>query len=555
MTRRVALAAVALAAAAPLLVYLWVAAHRIGYPYELDWMEGGSVGLAARAAGGHSLYAAPSLAYVGWTYTPLYYWVSAAVGQLIGVGFLTLRLVSLVASLGAMATLAWIVRRDTGVRVAGLLAAGLFAATFRISGAWLDTGRVDSLFVALTLLAVAWGRSARGVRGGVGLGVLAFLAFFTKQIALVALVPLLGYLLLTRRAVGVAALLTLLGLVAGSTVALEAASGGWYGYYVLDELAGQAWAQGVWVSFWTDDVLGPLWPLAALILAGAVLWARRAGLRQWARSGAAYYGLAAGGLIAAAWLSRLHTGGYANVLMPAYAAIALLAGLAAGECLRGGRGASLAGGGGASLAGGGGASLAGGGGATLAGARGASLARISRPRARPRGRLPGATAAIGVAVVAVAQAALLAYPIAAQLPTSADRAAGAQLLARLRALPGNVVVLRHPWYAAQAGKGSFAHGEAITDVLRSSARRGPLALSASLRTALDADHVDAVVLDGRFDAHLLAPALAREFRLASSAITDVPLYPLTDLRTAPRLLYVRVRAADAGAAGLAATAP
>ncbi len=85
-----------------------------------------------------------------------------------------------------MATLAWIVTRETGDRIAGLVAAGLFAATYRISGAWFDTGRVDSLFLALTLLAFAWGRTARGVRGGIALGMLAFLAFFTKQTALLA---------------------------------------------------------------------------------------------------------------------------------------------------------------------------------------------------------------------------------------------------------------------------------------------------------------------------------------------------------------------------------
>ena len=44
-------------------------------------MEGGSVELAARAAGGHSLYVAPTLAYVGWTYTPLYYLLAAGRGQ------------------------------------------------------------------------------------------------------------------------------------------------------------------------------------------------------------------------------------------------------------------------------------------------------------------------------------------------------------------------------------------------------------------------------------------------------------------------------------------
>jgi hypothetical protein len=483
-------AVIGAAAAVPLVIYLWVALHRVGYLYELDWMEGGSVGLAARVAGGHSLYVAPSLEFVGWTYTPLYYWVSAALGKVIGVGFLALRLVSFTASLAAMATLSWIVVRETGERVAGLVAAGLFAATFHISGAWLDTGRVDSLFLALTLLTVAAGRRVRGIRGGIGLGVLAFLAFFTKQTALVALLPVLAYLVVTRRRVGIAALLTLLALVLGSTLALDAASNGWYRYYVFNELANQPWARQVWVRFWTRDILGQLWPLVLLLAVGGGWLGWRGGRRLRWRSPGAYYAISAAGLIAAAWVSRLHTGGYANVLMPAYSALALLAGLACAAALRG------------------------------------RHARFGAPLA---------------AGLLVLQLALLAYPIGAQIPTAADRTAGAELIAWLRALPGRVVVLRHPWYAAEAGKGTFAQEEGITDVLRSSAPRGARALRASLRTALDADGVQAVVLDGQFDAHLLEPELSREFRPIPGTITATPLYPLTDLRTAPMLVYVRVR--------------
>ena len=73
----------------PIGVYLWIALHRVGYRYELDWMEGGSVELAARVAAGHSLYVAPSLSFVGWTYPPLYYCSRAGVAQArSGSGFL-----------------------------------------------------------------------------------------------------------------------------------------------------------------------------------------------------------------------------------------------------------------------------------------------------------------------------------------------------------------------------------------------------------------------------------------------------------------------------------
>jgi hypothetical protein len=480
------------AVAAPIAAYLWVALHRVGYPYELDWMEGGSVELAARVVAGHSLYATPSLGFVGWTYPPLYYLISAGVAKLIGVGFLPLRLVSLTASLVSMATLAWIVIRETGSRIAGLVAAGLFAATFRISGAWFDTGRVDSLFLALTLLTVAWGRWARGVHGGIALGTLAFLAFFTKQTGLLALLPVLVLLALTRRRVGIPALLTLIALVLASTAVLDAATHGWYGYYVFSELAHQPWARQVWLGFWRDDILHRQWPLLILVLAEAVTltWQAR---RLPALSGPPmYYAVAAAGLIVSAWVSRLHTGGYENVLMPAYAAIALLAGLTSAGLIDGRHG------------------------------------RVALP-------LLGVT--LGV------QLGLLVYPISAQIPTTADRTAGAQLIARLRTLPGPVIVIRHPWYATLTGKGTSAQAEAIGDVLRSDSSRGGRALRASLRDALDADNVQAVVLDGPWDARLLGPELTRDFRLQTKPITTSRLYPLTDVRTAPTLLYLRVRPA------------
>jgi Dolichyl-phosphate-mannose-protein mannosyltransferase len=485
----------AVAVAAPIATYVWVAAHRLGYPYEVDWMEGGSVALAARAAAGHSLYVAPSLAYVGWTYPPLYYWVAAAVSKVTGVGFFALRLLSLTASLAAMATLGAMVWRETRDRVAGLVAAGLFAATFVISGAWFDTGRVDSLFIALTLLTLAWGRRARGVVGGMGLGALAFLAFFTKQTALVAVLPALLYLGASRPRVGIPALLTLLGLAVVSTAGLDAATHGWYRYYVFSELSGQSWAQQVWMSFWENDIWRRQWPLVALLVAGgAGLWWEARGRVSW-RSPAAYHVVAAAGLILSAWLSRLHTGGFLNVLMPAYAALALLAGLVYGAVAR-------------------------------------------RARDRPCG-WRSCTGAL-VALALLAQVALLGYRPATQIPTAAQRAAGAALIAGLRSLPGPSIVLRHPWYATLAGRGnSGAQEEAIHDVLRSSAARGARVLRASLARALDAERVQSVVLDYAGDGSLLGPEFMREFRLQRAPITRSRLYPLTDLRTAPVLVYLR----------------
>ena len=227
-----------------------------------------------------------------------------------------------------------------------------------------------------------------------------------------------------------------------------------------------------------------------LILGGGVTLAWRAKALPAAGSPPMYYASAAAGLIGSAWVSRLHAGGYANVLMPAYAAIALLAGL--------------------------------------------TCARLRNGRDRR-------TASPLLGAMLLLQLGLLAYPLGAQIPTAADRVAGAQLLARLRGLPGPVIVFRHPWYATQAGKGTFAQEEAAGDVLRSSATRGRRALLASLHRALDADNVQAVVLDGPWDVHFFGTALTRDFRLQAEPITPSRLYPLTDVRTAPTLLYLRAR--------------
>jgi len=482
---------VALALVAVLL-YVWIAAHRLDYPYELDWMEGGSVGIVGRVLAGHSLYAAPSLKFVGWTYPPLYWLASAVVAQITGLGFLPLRIVSFISSLVAMAMIGKLVRDETGDRSAGVVAAGLFAATYRLSGSWFDVGRVDSMFLALSLVALAYGRRAQGVRGGVVLGLLAFLAFFTKQTALIVVAPALVWLAVTRRPVGVSAMLTLAALVVISTVVLDALTGGWYRYYVFSELSGQGWAAPEWLDFWRTDLFSHLWPLCVLlvltlaVVVGLALRSRRRAAGRAALLPFGYQLAAVAGLLPAAWFSRLHTGGYLNVLLPAYAACALIGGLAYGQLRRHGIFAALL-----------------------------------------------ATAAIVVQLV------VLAYPVAAQIPTRADRAAGGELLTALRKLPGPVLILRHPWYGTLAGKGSFAQGEGISDALRSQAQRGARILRASLPNALDRYDVQTVVLDGDSAPGWLVPQLQREFRLASSAITATALYPLTDLRTAPSLVYVR----------------
>lgn len=424
--------------------------------------------------------------------------------EITGIGFLPLRLVSFVSSLVAIGALWRLTVDATNDRLAGAVAGGLFAGTYALTGWWFDIGREDSLFVALTLVTLWLGRRAHGERAGAAVGALAFLAFFTKQIGLVAVLPALAWLALIRPREGVSALAALAALVAGSTLLIDGLTHGWYRYYIVGELAGQPWDARVWVGFWTHSLYRHLQPVAwmaamALIASLAVRSRSLLGQRsdrgralpailRWRQGrelGVCYELMAAAGLLIAAWFSRLHTGGYLNVLMPAYAGCALIGGLA--------------------------------------------FARMRRF---------GALAAVlAVVLVLVQFAQLLALPNHA-LPHRSVRTAGAELMTRLRLLPGPVLVLAHPWYATLAGKGTFAQSDAIFEVLRSSDPRGSTYMRRELANSLDRYRIQAVVLDHPPPAWL-APQLDRDFVLQSGQITATELRPPSDLRSGPTFLYLR----------------
>ncbi len=495
--------ALGLVAVVPIATYVWIALSRLRYPYDLEWLEGGAVELVRRVSSGQSLYVSPSADFTPWPYPPLYFWASAGVARFTGEGYLPLRIVSFVSSLVVLLLIAAIVRRIAGSWLGGLCGAGLFAATFALGGAWADLGRVDSLFLALLLGAVLAGCIARGWLGGLAVGGLLLLAFLTKQNALIAAVPVLAWLVVFRRSVGVAAGAVLSVGAVASVVVGNALTDGWYGEYVVRELLGQP-VESRWLwGFWLIDLGVPL--LLALVVVG--WWLR--GLRSDPATGAVQlarrHGFLAAvvlGLLAAAWAGRLHSGGFANVVIPAYAAVSLLFGVAV-------------------------------------------AAVLSEPTSTSRltvGRL-------GV-VFAVQVALLLLVPWRGPLPwslipTGADRAAGDRLLAVVDQLPGRVLIPVHPYLLTQVDRPPHAQSLAIGDVLRGRDGRAKAALQADLAAALDG--VSVVLLDTPGEAASWEPVLSRDFTALDASVLDGLVYlgdpdalrPVTDLAIRPTYVYVR----------------
>jgi hypothetical protein len=476
------------------LMYVGVALARMGHPFELEWMEGGCLDHVRRVLAGQPLYVAPSVEFVPYIYTPLYFYVTALVSIPLHGGFLPGRLVSFLASLGVLALIYHLVRRGTSGRLPALLAAGLFVAAYRRGGAWLDIVRVDSLFLLFALAAIAvLAREPRTRTAAFAAGVLFSLAFFTKQIALGITLPiLLGMLIVDRRRLLPFAAALLLGIGGGSLI-MERLTDGWFGFYVFTLPGRHKLLGGPLLDFWTFDLLGPF--TIALALA-AYFFAARAAARGF-RSVILDLSNAAG-LIWASWVARLHDGGYANVLLPAFAAIAIHFGLGLGTLLEHWHERS-------------------------------TPARVFAERF--------------VMALVVVQFLIPVYNPFGQLPRRSDIAAGRALIERIRQTPGDVWLTGQGYLAERAGKPSFAQAQAISDVVRAGDSRGERAWTASLDRAIDQRRFAMVILEDRhgYGTPALEPSLARGYRPIGPVFTpeqDRAFWPVTGTPIRPGTMWV-----------------
>ena len=437
--------------------YIVVACLRMGYPYELEWIEGGMVDHIRWILSGRGLYVEPSLAFVPNYYGPLYLYLGAGLCKIMGVGFLPLRLISFVSSLGCFWMIASLVRRETGGWTWAIVSAGLFAASYRVTGAWMDIARIDSLFLFLALAAVCLVRFRRDTPGLIAAGLLMGLSFLTKQSALCIAAPLVVYALLANKGWSrLAFAATFVGLVAVTTVLFDACTDGWYSRYIFGLPNQHRYIKMVWVTFWWQDIGKNLAVAATMTIFAAALGAR---IRP--RRDLLFYGMLLAGMIGTSWLSRLHEGGYDNVLMPAAAALAIGFALGASRLLSAFQAASAAG-------------------PVSAG----DAPAIHRT-------LLGALCLAGIW-----QFILLAYVPGQQVPSKADRRAGDAMVKTLAKLDGDVLMPEHGFLHTLAGRNTFhAHAGALWAVVQGTDKELTDALLGGFRRAIQTRQYDVLVLD------------------------------------------------------------
>ncbi len=309
-------------------VFALVAGFRLQSPFPIGPFDVGFMQHVRRVLHHQSVYPAPTIRFVPLQYTPLYYYVSAAVARIVGEGFLPLRLVSIVSTLWSMAIIGAFVWRETGDRRSTVIAACLFSATYRAAGAWFDVPSTDMLRLALVLSAAYVLRFRSGLSSALLGAALMVLAALSKQSALVSgSATVLAVATLSRRRAAAFAGAFAIG-VAISTVAMIRWEGDWYPFYVFRIATHQpSWDNVHEVfAFFSGELLGTV-PIA-LLLPWVLLFGTRTGHDTPERAlPAPFYLVSLMGSVAVATASKALQGSSVNATIPVYAWLSVIFGV------------------------------------------------------------------------------------------------------------------------------------------------------------------------------------------------------------------------------------
>jgi hypothetical protein len=330
---------------------------------------------------------------------------------------------------------------------------GLFAACYPTVYGTFDMGRVDMLAIFFVLCALYATRRMHPLFAAL----LWVCAFQTKQGVLpVALLMLCHAWTQPRRVLlGTGGFLAMLGI---SIAWLSHATGGWYSYYVF----GMAGGFGFNAQSAMQYIPGDLGVCAiALIMVLVALLLERPDWRVAVRNPTFnFYLLGTLGLVVFTGYIRAHRGANTNSLIPAYAWIAILFGVALGRLHR---------------------------------------RLTAQPEAGARVVL------VFVMLAAILQIAQQRYSLDDAVPGPDEIAVRDQFEATVRSIPGDVLVLSHPEDARMAGKTEYASSEATGAVITARSQQNGDTLMAEYAELIHSGRLSAVVLDWPAEQYLALP--------------------------------------------------
>ena len=492
LTLRVARAAVA-AESLLLMVLVFVSGfRRLRYPYPLDWVEEGTLTEVGRVMHGLALYVAPTLHYTPYIYAPLFFWVSAAVAQVVGLGYPAMRLVSVGSTAGLFAALfgfVWFESPRCSRWLAALVGVGLFATASTVTGGFFDVGRVDMLCLMFTMMGLLLVRRELLVAAAFCFA----LAMLSKQGMLpIAVLALCSEWQRPRRlAVGLGSLAVFCG---APLLWLHHATGGWSTTFMFRVAAGFALDKRQLVFVLPHEVFPAALLSLALVVGGALV----VGPRRLGR-GASFFVLTGLAMVPYTAYLRAHAGAAINADMPAWLWIAFTAAICFGRLYE----RSVA--------------------DALGGGRAATLSLLAVPLLQ-----------------------MLVYTYGPQflVPLKEKTALREHVIAQVHGMPGDVLMIDHPQYSLAAGKEVYADGKALDGLITSPRLPFGGELKAQLAELVRERHFSALVVDGPLENALVDDRLPTDFRRFYPVRGELATFDTTDQLTEPSWVFLPCRGAS-----------
>lgn len=304
-------------------VFVWLfldtAFSRIDYPYDLEWMEGGAVDHTVRVSNGEALYVAPSLDFTPYIYTPLSYYLSSFLSIFTGEGYIAGRLLSILATLGCFILMYIITFKWSRSYLLSILPVGIFCACYELCFTWFDIGRVDSLFLFFLLLSAYYLLKDGTNRSLIISCVALYLSFMTKQSAIL-FYPMACLLVLrfgTKKFIWYSASLAVITSI--TILIYNSISDGWFYYYIFQLGQQHPIVNTMFIDFWALDLWHQFKRPIIIALIGLALIAYNIKKKHMLPLASLVLSL-----VGISYFGRLHSGGDANVLMPAFCGIALV---------------------------------------------------------------------------------------------------------------------------------------------------------------------------------------------------------------------------------------
>lgn len=305
------------------LFFFFIVFSRISYPYSLEWMEGGHLIQVDRLLSQQSLYEAPSIDYVPMIYPPLFFYFSAGLSSLLGFGFLPLRLISIVATIGCLLIIFCMVYCETRNSYSAVISSGFFLATYQLCYTWFDLARVDMLYIFLLLLGIYILRFSTKSLALFFAGIIFTSSILTKQTAIFYILPIIIYFSLINP---IKKTLWLIGSLSTSLllslIILNLINDGWLVYFLFLLPSNHSISLNSFIRFWTYDLILPF----GIALSYGLFFLLNLSKTSKNHYEAFYLVLLIGFLTASSF-SRSNFGGSENTLIPVYVIVSIIFGL------------------------------------------------------------------------------------------------------------------------------------------------------------------------------------------------------------------------------------